>query len=567
MTGRKTEDMEEAEHMGFHLFGHKEPGIYYGQVMNDGNVTCAVTSRQTVIIPYILKKEDSSVPYIHYSVQGTSGHCPISEFALKLKTYGITLNIRETRELTNALLAIRPDSELFEEPGYALVEDKNETFRRRKRIEEKMRAAMEGEDIEGEVEAYLEEVNVRQIKLITPRDTPQRYDTPNWHERGLDEVLESLYTLYNLTDDKKAFLTAFSYSLFAPFAPAVRKRRMFFPNLLFLGLPETGKNSLLNLFLAKMWDMETNIKVTGDFKSEYASMFNLSGSGIPIVINDLDQNGYDRLKPYLLEGAMNPKGGSRGRPTLDVKDYETSRGIAISSNYLQVGAIENTSRFFVHVLSFGDEMRNEEWNATAERLRGAMYPVARYFIDYINKNMDADTFLGYFRGSRKEVKQTILDFGARIMRELFSRVEPAFRLPAGIERYEEYEEDHFSLFLGWVQLALRKMQKETNYTSRDYDAHEIITVRYEDSLYIREEEGKYVVFPMAWADFLRKYPEFPFKSMESFAHAYPAYVKAQPRKFRVDAAKGRSSFRVLIIGSAMQQDMVEKKEEAEEAMQ
>jgi hypothetical protein len=564
----KRRDTEEEEHIGFHIYLHEKPGIYYGRMLDDGTVSCTVVSRQTVINLYTLVKEEGNVPYCHYIIQGVSGHCPVSEFAMRLKSFGIPFTVRETRDLTNALLNVSRSEDLYSEPGYVLRVNENETFRRRKKIEKRLKGVGENQGETEEIEAFLEsdEMKVREIRLLTPRNTPQKYDNPNWVELDLDEVVPDLYNLYNLTDDKKAFLIAFSYSLFSPFASAVRKRRLFFPNLIFLGLPETGKNSLLNLFLAKMWEMETNIKVTGDFKSEYASMFNLSGSGIPIVINDLDQVGYDKLKPYLLEGAMNPKGGSRGRPTLEVREFETSRGIAISSNYLRIGAVENTSRFFIHVLSFGDEMRNEEWNATAARLRGSMYPIARHFINFINRSMDADTFLGYFQGSRKEVKQTVLDFGARMLRELFRRVDPAFKLPAGIEKYEEYEEDHFSLFLGWVQLSLRKMQKETNYTSRDYDAREVITVRYEDSLYIREEEGKYVVFPMAWADFLRKYPEFPFKSMESFAHAYPDYVKAQPRKFRVDA-KGRSSFRVLIIGSSMQQDVVEQKEQAEEAVQ
>ena len=366
------EDSEEREHLGFHIYLHDgHPGIYYGHITEDGSFECTPISLHTHIDPYILTKGKEKIPYVHYTIQGMSSHCPISEFAVRLKSFGIPMYTRETRELTNYLLSVSRIEELYEEPGYIFSENKNETYRRRKKIEETIRQALAGEENE-EVETVLngDEFVIKEIRVITPRSTPHKYEDPDWEEKNLDETLDSLYTLYNLTEDKKAFLIAFSYSLFAPFASEVRKRRLFFPNLMFLGLPETGKNSLLNFFLAKAWDMETNIKVTGDFKSEYASMFNLSGSGIPIVINDLDQNGYDRLKPYLLEGAMNPKGGSRGRPTLDVKDYETSRGIAISSNYLQVGAIENTSRFFVHVLSFGDEMRNEEWNATAERLLG-----------------------------------------------------------------------------------------------------------------------------------------------------------------------------------------------------
>jgi len=48
-----------------------------------------------------------------------------------------------------------------------------------------------------------------------------------------------------------------------------------------MGYPESGKNSLLNLFMGKIWGMEYNIKVTGDFKTEFASMVNLGDRACP----------------------------------------------------------------------------------------------------------------------------------------------------------------------------------------------------------------------------------------------------------------------------------------------
>ncbi|MEM3191590.1 MAG: hypothetical protein QW292_05745, partial [Candidatus Parvarchaeota archaeon] len=149
-------------------------------------------------------------------------------------------------------------------------------------------------------------------------------------------------------------------------------------------------------------------------------------------------------------------------------------------------------------------------------------------------------------------KQTILDFGVSTLRKVFSRIDTSVNVPT--IRYQEYLEDYLTLFAGWVQLALRKMQKETNYYERDYDSRETITIRYENSLYIREgtdSEGKkeYIIFPLAWTEFLKKYPEFPFKSMDAFAKAYPDSLKSQPRQFKVDKERGnpRRTFRVLIL--------------------
>jgi len=278
---------------------------------------------------------------------------------------------------------------------------------------------------------------------------------------------------------------------------------------------------------------------------------------LPIVINDLDQQGYEKLRPFLLEGAMNSKGGSRGRPSLDLQNFETQRGIAISANYLRLGGQESTSRFIVHEMKEHNDNEAKDWNTIAQKLEGAMYPIARFFIDYINKYLDLESFLGEFIQDRLTVKKSILQYGADILMMLFQRVDFGFKIPEKLFSYEEYYEDYFSLFLGWVQLSLRKMQKETNFVDREWGSHETITVRYDDSLYIQEQGSKYIVFPMAFRDFLKKYPEFPFSNMEQFAHAYPQYLKSQPRKFKISGAEDRKTFRVLVVENMAQEPSIE----------
>ncbi len=558
-----------ANHLGFHFHGHKEKGVYYGEKKMDkrGNeyVECTLISIDSEVIPYTLIKEDQQIPYCYYKIQGTKGHCPASEFALRLKMSGIPLSNWMTMELTNTIVKSSKLDFAYEEPGYRFPLNDKRTSERIRMLEtlyKKM--GMTDQEINDQIEKEENEINVYKVSLITKNETYLKFEKETEEEKSLDDVVATLKDLYDITADKKAFIIAFSYSLFAPFSSAVRKRRMFFPNLVFLGLPETGKNSLLNLFLAKMWSSDENIKVSGDFRTDFSTMKNLEGSGLPIVINDLDQQGYEKLKPFLLEGAMNSRGGSRGRPSLDLQNFETLRGIAISANYLRIGGQESTSRFIVHEMKEIDGQEASEWNTIAQKLEGAMYPISKYFIDYINKSMDLETFLGYFNENRTAVKSTIIEFGANILMRLFQRTGLDFRIPDNLFKYEEYYEDYFSLFLGWVQLSLRKMQKETNYVERDWGSHEVITVRYDDSLYIREQESKYIVFPMAFRDFLKKYPEFPFQSMESFAHAYPQYLKSQPRKFKVAGAEDRKSFMVLIVENMAQEPSPEPvaKEEA-----
>ncbi len=557
-----------ANHLGFHFRGHQQHGIYYGKEkidsMGKANVECTLISINTEVRPYTLIKDDQELPYCYYRIQGVKGHCPASEFALRLKMSGIPLSNWMTLELTNTIVEESGLDHAFEEPGYRYVIDDKRTSDRMKRVET---ADKQMEKTDREIDEEIsknDKINVYKIALISKKETYLKFEEKFGEERSLDEVIHTLRDLYDITSDKRAFIIAFSYSLFSPFSAIVRKRMMFFPNLVFLGLPETGKNSLLNLFLARMWDSDENIKVSGDFRTDFSTMKNLEGSGLPIVVNDLDQQGYDKLKPFLLEGAMNSRGGSRGKASLDLQNFETLRAIAISSNYLRIGGQESTSRFIVHEMKEINGEEANEWNTIAQKLNGAMYPIARFFIEYINKNMDLETFLGYFTENRASIKSTILELGANILMMLFQRDDSSFRIPANLFKYEEYYEDYFSLFLGWVQLTLRKMQKETNYIERDWSSHEIITVRYDDSLYIQQQESKYIIFPMAFRDFLKRYPEFPFQNMEAFAHAYPQYLKSQPRKFKVKGAEDRKAFRVLVVENMAQEPSTEPlaKEEA-----
>ncbi len=566
-------DSVKNDHIGFHFHGHDEKGIYFGRLKknkknrlkinenidfkteDEDTVECKLISLNTEITPYMLIKEDQMIPYCYYKMHGTKGHCPVSEFALRLKMNGIPLSGWMTRELTNTLVKYSELDFAFEEPGYRLTTDDRKISERIRMLEDRYKK-MEKTDkeIDNEIKKEEDNINNHKITLIGKNETYLKFEAETKDEKSLDEVIPILKDLYDLTVDKRAFIIAFSYSLWAPLSSIVRKKRLFFPNLVFIGLPETGKNSLLNLFLAKMWSSDENIKVTGDFRTDFSTMKNLEGSGLPIVINDLDQQGYEKLKPFLLEGAMNARGGSRGRPSLDLQNFETLRGIAISANYLQIGGQESTSRFIVHEMKETNVDKTNEWNTIAQKLEGAMYPIARFFTDYLNKNNESvEEVLGYFNNNRISVKTTIIKQGANLLMMLFQKAGLDFKIPDYLFKYEEYYEDYISLFIGWVQLSLRKMQKETNYVERDWSSHETITVKYDDSLYIQQDGSKYIVFPMAFRDFLKKYPEFPFQSMDAFAHAYPQYLKSQPRKFRIAGAEDRKAFRVLVVENMAQE--------------
>ncbi len=524
-------DSEEGLHVGFHFYYHQFPGIYFGRIVHKENekgkndeVVCETIASDAEVLPYMMMKRDQRTPYCYYNIMGEKNHSPASLFALRLKGLGIPLSPYYTRLLTNYASRKAKGDEAYEEPGYSIVGEEDKKF----------------------------------FQVISLRGTYRRFDNRNLEKpKELEDILDDLKKLYELTVDKKAFLIVFSYMLFAPFAAYVRSRRQFFPNLILLGLPETGKNSLLNLFLSSMWSYDDNVMVTGDFKTDFASMKNLEGEGMSTVINDITQPSYDLLKPYLTEGAMNPKGGSRGTKELMNRKFELLRGIAVSANYLEIGGAELISRFIIHVLKENDGETASEWNMTASRLKGAAYPIARFFLDFIKAKMDVDVFFDYFTDNRESVKDTILKIGWQVLNALLRKAGNAKDISRDIAQYEEYQEDSISLFMGWVQLALRKMQKETNWYERD-DMRSVITVLYENSLYIQETSDEYIIFPMAWKEFQRKYTSFPYKSIDAFAHAYPDFLRSQPRNFKVSKlGTMRKPFRVLMLHKMMDEVVAE----------
>ncbi len=521
-------DSEEGVHVGFHFYYHDSPGIYFGRIVGkeEGErerVVCEEIAPDAKVLPYMMIKRDQRTPYCYYNIMGEKNHSPASLFALRLKGLGIPLSPYYTRLLTNYTSEEAKKKEAYEEPGYSIVGDGDKKF----------------------------------FQVIHLRGTFRMFDFDLDEGKKLEDVLEDLKTLYELTVDKKAFLIVFSYMLFAPFAAYVRSRRQFFPNLILLGLPETGKNSLLNLFLSSMWSYDDNVMVTGDFKTDFASMKNLEGEGMSTVINDITQSSYDLLKPYLTEGAMNPKGGSRGTKELMNRKFELLRGIAVSANYLEIGGAELISRFIIHVLKENDGETASEWNMTASRLKGAAYPIARFFLDFIKAKMSVDVFFDYFTDNRESVKDTILKIGWQVLNALLRKAGNEKDITRDIAQYEEYQEDSISLFMGWVQLALRKMQKETNWYERD-DMRSVVTVLYENSLYIQETSDEYIIFPMAWKEFQRKYTSFPYKSIDAFAHAYPDFLRSQPRNFKVSRlGTMRKPFRVLMLHKMMDEAVAE----------
>jgi len=163
-----------------------------------------------------------------------------------------------------------------------------------------------------------------------------------------------------------------------------------------------------------------------------------------------------------------------------------------------------------------------------------------------------DVFLDYFREGRLSVKRTMLEIGAQMLQRVLQRTDPSFTLQADCYKYEEYREDELSIFIGWIQMQSRKLEKEASIYQGYSDEHgtRILEIP-ENLMYIRKRDNTYTVFSSAWNDFIRMHKEFPYRNMSLFAHAFPNVLEISQRKFREPDKPGkpRTTYYVLLVKS------------------
>jgi hypothetical protein len=352
--------------------------------------------------------------------------------------------------------------------------------------------------------------------------------------------------LFERTADKLGFLIAMCYGLVSPLAKIVKSRNLFFPNLVVLGDPESGKSALLRFACSKIWGIKDNIKVPGDFDSKYASLKNLTGRGPALVLNDIDQENFDKMKRNILSSADETHGGSKGQRSLGLTQLEIERSFAISSNYLQLGTQEVVDRFFVYKMkSFKEDdadmkQQAEKWNELASKLTGIAYDIISTYEDY-----DVELLMReLFSGNRTKTKNGVMRLGMRMISIwLMDKFDVLMYMPADYFNYtESLGEDYISIFYSWVEQQYdeikRKAMKDAAYNGATVER---ISNQY---IMLSSRGDYYYVFPGAFDDFLRHHPNFPFKSKAQLAKRY-GHIRDEARYYKIgDERKER---KVLVV--------------------
>lgn len=496
---------------GFHTSCHlsTEDGLFFGTVDGAGNVKCTAYLMSFSFKLFFI----DGVPHIDYTYGGVHDRRSFSELIPSLSEKGLYATTREKRLIFNWFMSLfesqRPDiPELQDYVGFTEQDD-----------------------------GTLHVVGYNDSTYSLSGPLP---DLPRVESRKL------FLQLFDSTADKLGFIISMCYGLVSPLAKIVKSRNLFFPNLILLGEPETGKSALIRFSCSTIWGIKDNVKVSGDFDSRLAALKNLTGRGPAVVMNDLDQENFDRLKRSILSASDETHGGSRGQRDLGLAQLEVERSFALSSNYIRLGTQEIVDRFFVYkVRSFenrnGMEQKAESWNSISSKLVGIAYDILSEYEGY-----DVEDLLNeYFRGNRENTKNSIIRLGMRMIHLWLSRV---FFNPVPLSfdhfQYEEnLGEDYISIFYSWVEQQYdeikRKALKDAAYANSNLEK---IVNQY---IMMSPRGDHYFVFPGAYDEFIHRHPNFPFKSPTQLAKRYP-YVKHEPRYYSLSDGS-KQSRRILVL--------------------
>ncbi|MBX8640747.1 MAG: hypothetical protein KIS29_10470 [Thermoplasmata archaeon] len=530
------------EHIGFHFncedkYGMK--GLFRGvermdRETEEKRVECVLVVPFLDPLFYFHAKEEGKAPHMAFAFNGEKFRIPVGRLPLILKEAGYPLAPSQISELTSSMTMHMDALAKLSDNMRTQICDSHSI--RRESLEVPTLYDYLGYDVNGKV------------KVIRHSQTVQFKDEGLEINDNVDEVRKALLELIEVSSDPKSLLITLAYAVVAPLAGAIKKRGKFFPNLALVGSPEAGKSSLINLFCARGWGTDENIRTSQDFVTQFASLKNLEGNGLPLIINDLKQEAFDRMRDLILSSVDGVRGGSRGTQKLELARMEISRSFVISTNWLQLGTQEIADRFITQEVH-GKRGNEARWNYLADRLKGITYHIACDF--FSDESQEAfDEIMESFMGSRDEVKRNIISLGMSAVKIFLS---PLYELPHSVVELEleEYrQEDYFSMLLSWAEMEYDAMEKK--YGKYESSPGERGVFVYREQNYVKKSfkgDGtpEYVIFPLAFQKFLRDMgPTFPFKSLSAFSDRYPERAKVDSRKYRNDSGT-RDSFRVLII--------------------
>lgn len=238
--------------------------------------------------------------------------------------------------------------------------------------------------------------------------------------QNTETILKELNKAYSITTNPEAFIIALCYNLLVNLAYYFRKRQKEFPFLIFDGKSKGGKTSLLSLFvILGMLQQEDEGKViSNDVKSIFTFSIALSKGFKPLIIDDVNPKFFEDYSEHLKGAAGSTRIGRRGRPNLEVRDFNYTRSPEFTCN--QQIKLELANSFRSIIVSFTEDHHNKQNNKAWFDLQfepGFMYKL----FDELFNNTKLELYFKTLENSTKseEINELLLNIAFKKLEQLY----------------------------------------------------------------------------------------------------------------------------------------------------
>ena len=189
---------------------------------------------------------------------------------------------------------------------------------------------------------------------------------PKYQEIDLAEVLTKINSAYEITTNQSAFLIAFHYLLLSLLSYFFRKEGLIFPYLIFSGLSQTGKTTILELFIKTGFGLELQDakKISNEVKSIFTMTYLVSQGSYPVILDDVSPEFFSKNAEALKGASSSIIFGTRGKADQTIQEYPYRRQLIFTMNVS--GDLEIANAIRVIQCDFGkshkDRQNISEWD-------------------------------------------------------------------------------------------------------------------------------------------------------------------------------------------------------------
>jgi hypothetical protein len=370
-----------------------------------------------------------------------------------------------------------------------------------------------------------------------------------YNDTDIKKQLLILNELYKVTTHPKAFVIAFCYNLLTIFATFIKDQDRIFPYLAFLGRSQSGKTSMLSLFIRKGFDQKRSESkvIANDISSIFTLTKYLGGSLLPIIIDDITSTFLIKNADSFQGGSMSNRFGSRGRKDQSIRQYKFSRQPVFTTNDPLQLQLASSIRMIQVQFSHKHKSKQNiaQWSKISNDITpGFMYKIAYDIFNKKNFNSTIKNKINDIDFSEK-YNQNLLDLIFIKLKKLYLRndVEFIFK-PINIKKHLQKDNSMEEDFIEWLVTEWELIHDaELKSVGKEYFKHPNL---HKNILHLKDTKSKrYIYFTV---DCLKIYGktnrEFLFKNLDHFINNSTLDPLPEAKSHRFNGSSPKRSVKI-----------------------